>query len=60
MKVDKKDLDAINEKVAGWMIDRISSGTGATETVFILHLSKGRNKRMVKLAANDLGGWLEK
>lgn len=58
MKVDKEDLEKINEKMKGWTVDRVDSGTG--ENVFIFHLSKGRNKRMVTLCANDLGGWLGK
>jgi hypothetical protein len=58
MKVDKKELDRINERMKGWTIDKVDSGTD--EIVFIFHLSKGKNKRLVKLAANDLGGWLEK
>jgi hypothetical protein len=56
MKVDKKELDKINERMKGWTIDKVNGGT--SETVFIFYLSKGRNKRLVKLAANDLGGWL--
>jgi len=57
MKVDKKDLDKINEKMIGWAVDKVESGHSG-ETVFIVHMSKGKNKRTVKLCANDLGGWL--
>jgi hypothetical protein len=60
MKVEKEDLEKINEQMKGWTVERVSSGTGASETIFIIHLVKGKNKRMVKLAGNDLGGWLEK
>lgn len=55
-KVDPADLKKINERVSGWTIESIDSGTG--ENVFILNLSKGANKRSVILCANDLGGWL--
>jgi hypothetical protein len=58
MRADKKDLEKINERMKGWTIDRISSGSD--EKLFIFHLSKGKNKRTVTLAANDLGGWLHK
>jgi len=58
MKVDEKDLDKINKKMIGWTVDKVESGT-AGETVFIIHLSKGENKRTVQLCANDLGGWLK-
>jgi hypothetical protein len=56
MNVNKSDLDKINERMVGWTVDCIESGTG--ETVFIIHLSKGKNKRSIKLCANDLGGWI--
>ena len=55
--VDKKDLEKINERMVGWIVDKVESGTG--ETRFIFHLSKGRNHRCVILCANDLGGWLK-
>lgn len=58
MNVDTKELEKINEKMVGWTVDRVETGTG--ETVFIVHLSKGKNKRSIKLCANDLGGWMGK
>lgn len=58
MRIDKKDLEKINERMKGWTVDRVSSGSG--EKLFIFHLSKGKNKRTVILGANDLGGWLER
>lgn len=56
MKVNEKELEKINERMQGWTVDLVESGSG--ENVFIIHLSKGRNKRSVVLCANDLGGWL--
>jgi hypothetical protein len=56
MKIDEEDLKKINERMKGWTVDKVESGTG--EDVFIIHLSKGKNSRMVVLCANDLGGWL--
>ncbi len=55
-KVDPSDLKKINERACGWTIESVDSGTG--ETVFILNLVKGSNKRSIVLCANDLGGWL--
>ena len=59
MKVDEKDLKEINKKMQGWVIDSVESGTQG-EQVFIFNLSKGENKRLVVLNANELGGWLKK
>jgi len=58
MRVYKEDLEKINERMKGWTVDKVTSGSG--EKVFIFHLSKGKNKRTVVLGANDLGGWLYK
>lgn len=58
-KIEEKELNKINERMQGWTVDLVQSGTSG-EAVFIIHLSKGKNKRLVKLGANDLGGWLEK
>ena len=58
MKVDTKDLQKINKIAVGWTIDKVESGYG--ETLFIIHLSKGNNKRVLKLGGNDLGGWLQR
>jgi hypothetical protein len=58
MRVDEKDLEKINERMRGWTVDKVESGSG--ENVFIFTLSKGKNKRNVILCANDLGGWLGK
>ncbi len=58
MKVDQEDLEKINERMQGWTVDKVESGSG--ENVFIFYLSKGRNHRRVILCANDLGGWLGK
>ena len=56
MKVEEADLKKINERMKGWIIDKVESGCG--ENVFIFHLVKGANKRRVILCANDLGGWI--
>ena len=56
MNVDEKDLKEINERMVGWTVERVDSGSG--ENIFIFHLAKGKNKRRVILCANDLGGWL--
>lgn len=56
MKIDKKELDKINNRMVGWTVKKVESGTG--EDVFIIHLEKGKNVRTVVLGANDLGGWL--
>lgn len=59
MKVEEADLKKINERMKGWVIDKVDSG-GREEDVFIFHLSSisGTNKRRVILCANDLGGWI--
>jgi hypothetical protein len=61
LKIDKKELEKINDRMQGWIISRVESGTG--EDVFIFHLVKGKDKslsnRLVVLCANDLGGWLK-
>ena len=57
MKVDKKELEKINLRMRGWTINDVESGTSG-ENVFVFHLEKGDNKRVVILGANDLGGWL--
>ena len=56
MKIDEKELKKINDRMVGWTVKKVESGSG--ENVFIIHLEKGRNQRTVVLAANDLGGWL--
>ena len=55
MKVDKEELEKINERMQGWTVKSVESGMG--ENVFIINLYKGRNNRCVVLCANDLGGW---
>lgn len=57
--VPDKDLEKINKIMVGWTVDRVDAGHSG-ELLFIIHLSKGKNKRMIKLGGNDLGGWLEK
>jgi hypothetical protein len=59
MKVEQEELTKINDRMKGWTIDKVDSGNNG-EQVFIFHLSKGKNSRMVVLSANDLGGWLQK
>lgn len=56
MKIDKDELEKINQKMQGWIINRVESGEG--EDVFIFHLVHGESRRTVILCANDLGGWL--
>lgn len=56
MNVDEKELEKINNKMVGWTIERVESGHG--ENLFIIHLSKGKNKRSIILCGNDLGGWM--
>lgn len=56
MKIDAEELKKINDRMKGWEVAEVSSGTG--EDVFIFHLKKGKNTRLVVLGANDLGGWL--
>ena len=58
MKIDKEELEKINDRMVGWTIKKVESGMG--EDIFIIHLEKGKNSRTVVLGANDLGGWLSK
>ena len=56
---DQKEVDKINDRMKGWTVDKVDLG-GTEDRAFIFHLSKGKNKRLVILGANDLGYWLEK
>ena len=56
MKVDKQELKKINKRMVGWTVKEVESGL--CESVFIIHLVKGENSRVVVLGANDFGGWL--
>jgi len=56
MNVDKKELEKINRRMVGWTVDRVDSGHD--ENIYIIHLSKGKNKRSITLCGNDLGGWM--
>jgi hypothetical protein len=46
------DLKKINDNIVGWTVDSIE----VDELIFIVHLSKGKDKKTVNLYANDFGG----
>lgn len=59
MKIEDKDLIEINKRMSGWKVVSVESGCSG-EIVFIINLEKEGSKRTVKLAANNLGGWIVK
>ena len=64
MRIDKDELERINDEMQGWTIDKVTSGSG--ENLFVFHLSKDGYpswtdpKKRVILCGNDLGGWMKK
>ena len=57
MNIDKKNLEKINERMKGWTVAEVSSGTG--ENLFVITLEKDKNTRTITLCGNDLGGWIK-
>lgn len=59
-RYESNSFDLINEKMKDWTVERVEEAKSLEEVKFIFHLKKGDNKRLVFLAANDLGAWLHK
>lgn len=60
--IEENELEVINEELAGWTIVAVypSDDDDTNDGVFIIHLCKNNETKIVHLCANSTCGWLGK